>query len=92
MIHRITHFRKNTLRKKGFLTPIMYTLSMVRISNKRPYFVGDLSTDPVRRLKNVEAPQILGQLDKFFSSVFDHRQIKFILDMPARNTKSPDIT
>jgi hypothetical protein len=64
---------------------------MVRVYNESLYSVNDFSTDPVMRLKDVEAPQVDGQLDQFFSSVFDHRQIKYILDMPSRNTKSPDI-
>lgn len=47
--------------------------------------------ESLRRLEDIERPQVDGSLSDFVSAVTDHSQINFILDIPSGTPMSPDI-
>lgn len=52
-------------------------------------FPHGLSLESKKRMTNFERPQVPGSLREFFSSVTDHKEVNFVLDVPAVVTDSP---
>lgn len=48
-----------------------------------------LSLGSKKRMTNFERPQVPGTLREFFTSVTDHKEVNFVLDVPAVVTDSP---